>query len=500
MMIMYEAKYRKYITKSEARFAESDEILSATKMAFINRYGKPAAGIPLLYKNGKVYVDNEDNHTFVIGPTGCKKSRVTVYTTVSSIIEAGESGVINDPKGEIYRRTSKRARELGADVILLNFRKPSCSRGWNPLSQARKFYQKGKIDEALQCVSDFAESVVAPSQSKTVDNYWGDTSKIFLLGVILMLMDSVTPEYFNIKTLIPFCYEDKCRMLAEIIRDMDQSSTSVFGIRAVVDLAAEKTISCIYSTLLSILRPFAQNKNLTDMLCDDTLDIEGIGKKQTLVYVVYPDEKQNLNFLVNLFLTQCYETLVSVAADSPNDKLPVRVNFVLDEFSNLVPIQNFDNRISEARSKNIRYFIFVQSYGQLKQKYAECAETIISNCNNWVCFSSKEMEFLNKLSQICGKEVDYNGIEHDLISPFAMQYFEKRLDSSEVLIVKQGKCPFVTALPDFDYIPISKAYEITAMDCTPIKRETKSVTPEQWIAKISGDVFKFPYPKIKECA
>lgn len=497
---MYEAKYQKYITKSEARFAEPDEILNVTKLAFGHRWGTPASGIPLLAKNGKVYVDNEDNHTFVIGPTGCKKSRVTVYTTVASIVEAGESAIVNDPKGEIYRKTSQRARELGADVILLNFRKPSSSHGWNPLSQAQRFYKAGKVDEALQCVSDFAESVVAPAQSKTVDNYWGDCSKIFLIALVLMLMDSVTPEYFNIKTLIPFCYESAQRILAEVIQDMDQSSTTVFGIRTVTDLEAERTKSCIYSTLLSILRPFAQNKNLTDMMCDDALNIEQIGQKQTIVYVVYPDEKENLNFLVNLFLTQCYETLVCVAADSFGDKLPVRVNFVLDEFSNLVPINNFANRISEARSKNIRYFLFVQSYGQLKQKYSDCSETIISNCNNWVCFSSKEMEFLHKLSQICGKEVDYNGIEHDLISPFAMQYFEKKMESSEVLIVKQGKCPFVTALPDFDYIPISKAYEPTAISYVTINRETKSVTPEQWVAKIAGDVFKFPYPKVKECA
>lgn len=66
--------------------------------------------------------------------------------------------------------------------------------------------------------------------------------------------------------------------------------------------------------------------------------------------------------------------------------------------------------------------------------------------------------------------------------------------------MKQGKCPFVTALPDFDYIPISKAYEPTAISYVTINRETKSVTPEQWVAKIAGDVFKFPYPKVKECA
>ena len=497
MLLVYEAKYQKYISKSVSRFAEPEEIRRTAKEAFIAGYGKAACGIPLLRADEKLYVDNEDNHTFVIGPTGCKKSRVTVFTTVASIIEAGESAVINDPKGEIYKKTAKRARDLGADVILLNFRKPSCSRGWNPLAQAQRFYKAGKKDEAMQCVNDFAESVVAPAQSKTVDNYWGDCSKIFLISLVLMLMDSVPPEYFNIETLIPFCYESADSLLARVVKDMDQSSTAVFGIRTVVDLQAAKTKSCIYSSLLSMLRPFAQNKNLTAMLCDDSMDIEKIGKKQTLVYVVYPDEKDNLNFLVNLFLTQCYETLVSVAADSYGDRLPVRVNFVLDEFSNLVPIQNFDNRISEARSKNIRYFLFVQSYGQLKQKYEDCAETVISNCNNWICFSSKEMEFLNKLSQICGTEVDYNGVEHDLLSPFSMQFFEKKNESSEVLIVKQGQRPFVTALPDFDCVPIAKVYEPTSMWSATVGREIKSVTPDIWYKGVNANIFAFPYPKSK---
>lgn len=492
---MYEAKYQKYITKNEARFAEPEEIIRASTLAFGNGRQKHAAGIPLYHRNGKVYVDNEDNHTLVIGPTGCKKSRVTVYTTVASIIEAGESAVINDPKGEIYRRTSARAQELGADVVVLNFRKPSCSYGWNPLAQAKKFQDAGKLDESLQCINDFAEAIIAPALEKTVDVYWGNTSKIFLVALLLTIMDSVSADYFNIKTLIPFCYEKYQYMLKEMVEKMDQTSTATFGLRTVVDLDADKTKSCIYSTLLSVMQPFAQNQNLSEMLCDDSLNIEAIGKKQTIVYVIYPDEKDNLNFLINLFITQCYETLVVVASESRNDKLPVRVNFILDEFSNLVPINNFANRISESRSKNIRYFLFLQSYGQLKEKYDSNAETIISNCNNWICFSSKEMEFLNKVSQICGKEVDFNGMEHDLISPFKMQFFEKRMDCSEVLIIKQGHFPFVTTLPDFDYLTISDAYEMNPVPKVHIARKINSVTPEQWVAKIAGDVFHFPFPK-----
>ncbi len=490
---MYEAKYQKYISKSHARFAEKEEILKTAKPAFSK--GEKAAGVPLLYDNGKLYVDNEDNHTFVIGPTGCKKSRVVVYSTVSSIIESGESAVINDPKGEIYRRTAKRAKKLGAEVVLINFRKPSMSAGWNPLIQAKKFEEAGQHDEALQCINDFAETIAAPALKTTVDVYWAESSKSYLVGLALTLMASLPENLFNLHTFIPFCYENSQRYLKSIMEGMDQSSVAVFGLRTLLDLEAEKTKSCIYSTILSILRPLAQNKSLLDMLCCDSVDLANIGKKQTLVYIIYPDEKDNLNFLVNLFLTQCYETLINVATNSPGDKLPVRVNFVLDEFSNLVPINNFANRISEARSKNIRYFLFVQSFGQLRQKYGDYAETIISNCNNWICFSSKEMEFLTKISRICGTEVDYNGREHELLSAFEMQHFRKKRENSEVLIIKQGQYPFVTELPDFDYIDIASKYEedVISEKADVEERKIISVTPYTWREMIRDSVFSYPY-------
>lgn len=490
---MYKAKYQKYITKSVARFAEADEIKSATRPAFDS--WQRCAGVPLYYEGDTLYVDNEDNHTLVVGPTGCKKTRVIVNSTLASIIESGESAVINDPKGELYRRTAERARSRGADVVLLNFRKPNASHGWNPLAQAKRFQQTGKNDLALQCINDFAETVVAPSLERTADTYWAESSKSFLVALMLMLLDSVPIEYFNIKTLLPFCYERAQSVLKQVVNKMDQTSTAVFGLRTVIDLSAEKTKSCIYSMLLSILRPFVQNKNLVDMLCCDDINIENIGKKQTLVYIVYPDEKDNLNFLVNLFVTQCYETLLGLAAESAANRLPVRVNFILDEFSNLTPISNFANRISEARSKNIRYFLLIQSYGQLKQKYKDCAETIISNCNNWICFGSKEMEFLDKVSKICGTEIDYNGREQALLSAHKMQYLQKEQKASEVLIIKQGHYPFVTKLPDFAYLAIADKYTEIEETAVEYNRRICCVTPDIWLSKVNDHSFRLPYPE-----
>lgn len=248
---------------------------------------------------------------------------------------------------------------------------------------------------------------------------------------------------------------------------------------------------------MAVMQPFTQNSGLMKMLSGDVVDFQSLSKKQSVIYLIYPDEKNNLNFLVNLFLTQCYETLVRTAFECEGDRLPLRVNFLLDEFSNLTPISNFDNRISEARSKNIRYFLFIQSFCQLKQKYENNAETIISNCNNWICFSSTEMDFLEKISRICGNEVDYNGNEHPLLSPFDMQHFQKTDESVEVLIIKRGLYPFVTALPDYEYLSLFNNCKEESVNVINSNANAKYITFEEWIREMSFGKFKCPFQKDK---
>lgn len=489
----YEAKYRKYMTKSQSRFAERGEILAVSEK-LDQKKGHTVSGIPLYYEKDRMYVDNSDSHTVVVGPTGCKKSRVTVFPTVCTIIEAGESAVVNDPKGEIYRRTASLARGMGADVRVINFRDPIYSDHWNPLAQAYRLHTDGRENEAIQSINDFVNSIVTPSLKCTNDRYWIDTAAAYLNALAMILMDSVPEEYYNLSNLIKLSYEDNRHTLSNMLDLMDQSTTAAFGLHTVLDLQAEKTSSCVFSSLLSMLSPFIQNVGLLNCLCDNNIDIGAIGERQTIIYVIYPDEKNSLSFLVNAFFTQCYETLVAVAA-AGNDRLPLRVNFVLDEFSNLPAISNFDNRISEARSRNIRYFLFIQSYDQLRQKYHECAETIISNCNNWVCFGSKEIDFLNKLSAVCGREVDYNGVEHDLISPFDMQHLIKKPEGVEVLIVKQGMYPYVVELPDFDYIKRFRGMSNASLRRVSSVSNAKFFTFSEWTRGIDRHTFKFPYRK-----
>lgn len=151
---MFESKYRRHIIQNDVRFAEENEIMSNLSPI------RDGSGVPLYAQRNKVFVDNTDNHTVVIGPTGCKKSRLTVMTTVASIINKGESAVINDPKGEIYRKTATLAKKRGATVYVLNLRDTKKSNSWNPLAQAYYSHRAHYTEAAIQYINDFAEALV----------------------------------------------------------------------------------------------------------------------------------------------------------------------------------------------------------------------------------------------------------------------------------------------------------------------------------------------------
>ena len=103
-----------------------------------------------------------------------------------------------------------------------------------------------------------------------------------------------------------------------------------------------------------------------------------------------------------MFIKQQYECLISVAQKKPGNKLPVRVNFVLDEFCNFPEIPQMSNMISAGRSRNIRFYLVAQSLRQLLRKYDSDAYTILGNCENIVFLTSREIDLLNTVQTLCG--------------------------------------------------------------------------------------------------
>lgn len=182
------------------------------------------------------------------------------------------------------------------------------------------------------------------------------------------------------------------------------------------------------------------------MLSRSTFNLHDIGFGRDAIFLIMPDEKSTYHKIIAIFLKQMYEILIDNAFKmTRNNRFPVRVNFVLDEFSSLPPIPDMPQMITASRSRNIRFTLIVQSKHQLRQRYKEETETIMSNCANWMFLTSRETELLRELSDLGGVTSANN---EPLISISRLQHLNK--DEGECLIFSGRKHPYLATLPDID--------------------------------------------------
>lgn len=493
---MYESKYSKYLIQNTNRFATKSEVIDFCKPN--KKGGKAYSGVPIFYDNDCLYVDNSDSHYMIVGSTGSKKTRTSVINTIFSIIAANEHAVVTDPKGELYRKTAGTAKNTGYNVKVLNLRNPKRSDCWNPMYLPYILDINGKKDEAEEMANDFIESLTAPIREVTKDVYWADRTSSILSGELKMLMDSVTKEFFNISTLMQISKKKNKDVLEELIVNCDEKQPLFESMESFMNMSAEKTQDCLYDTIQQAFGPYSQKTALLNILCKNDINFfDFVDKnKKSIIYIIYPDEKSSMAFLVNLFLTQCYFFLKLYVDERNLIKLDKRVNFVCEEFGNLPMIEKFGNRISMARGFNLRYFLFLQAYGQLEKTYKEEANTIKANCE-WIVYGSKERDFLKEVSDFAGDIKDYRNNIKPLLSIDRIQHLRKFQYGAEAVVIKSGQYPFIAEMPDFEYIEVFEKGQDAYFEEKERTFYEHTLTMNEWLQGITEGKFNTPYPKQK---
>ena len=458
-------KYSKYINNTqETRWAREDEIKKDGDFVRLEDEKYPTAGLPLLADTKQMYVDGKDSHSLIFGATGSKKTRLFCLPMVNLFAKAGESFIVTDPKGEIYAKTSGLVKANGYKTIVLNFRDPGAGDMWNPMSLPYRLYHSEdprQRDMAMAMTNDLIKAVNAKQEERNQDNFWPTMTHSYLLACTLLMMECFPEDEVNFATLSSFCEIEIAKKINDVALNMDTSTIVGRNLNAIFS-AASKTKQSILATTYSILGAFNTQKSLIKMLSNNTVDLQNIGKEKTAIYLMIPDEKTTLHFLAATFIKQAYEVLIGQAQKEPDFKLPIRVNFLMDEFCNMPKIADMPAMISAARSRNMRFFLVAQSKHQLVGKYGEDAETIKGNCDNWVFLTSKELALLREISDLCGAVSLPNGVERRLISTSELQRLDK--EKGEALIIHARQYPFITTFPDIDQYDVFKGYPAAEMN------------------------------------
>lgn len=426
-------------------------------------------GIPLDYdkSSDSVYVDSSDNHTLLIGATGSKKSRLVVMPTIKVLAAAGENMIICDPKAEIYSRTAASLEEKGYKIGVLNLRNPAEGDSWNILAIPYDFFMAGEIDKACEFINDLTINLI-PIQAK--DPYWDYSARDLLFGLILLLFQickdfEQSKEMINIQSVLNLKMElfqstESSKIMKSSLWKHVKKYDFIHNRLLGTVICPDRTLSCILSTFDQHMSCFSLQPKLADMLSSSSLHLETLGFERNAIFLIMPDEKSTYHKIIAIFIKQIYEYLITNAYKKCSaNRFPIRINYILDEFSSLPAIPDFPQMITASRSRNIRFTIIVQSKHQLKQRYDEETETIQSNCGNWMFLFSREISLLNEISELAGV---HKG--KPLVSVFKLQHLKK--EDGECLVMAGRHCPYFAHLADIDsydngkYVvrPINKNY------------------------------------------
>ncbi len=131
-------------------------------------------------------------------------------------------------------------------------------------------------------------------------------------------------------------------------------------------------------------------------------------------------------------------------------KLPVRTNFLLDEFANMPPLKDVTTMITAARSRQIRFTMIIQNFAQLDEVYGkENAETLRGNCGNLIYLVTTELKALEEISKMCG-EVKSKKDDKTASTPLVTISDLQRMKENEAIILRLRMSPFKTKYtPDY---------------------------------------------------
>ena len=405
----------------------------------------------VLINNGKdMWVDDSEFHTLVIGTTGSGKTTAVVDPLIYSLCKHRESMIFTDPKGEIYINHAELLKARGYNIVVLNFRDPQKGNAWNPLTLPYLLYHEGNVDKAIELVDDVANNIV--KDAKAQDPFWQNSSSDYFAGCTLGLLEDAKLEEVNLNSisLMTTVGEEKFGAGSTYIKEYfglkgEQSSAYTFASNTIN--SPTETKGGILSTFRQKIRIFSSRENLSEMLSYSDFNMRDIGKQPTAVFMIIHDEKTTYHALATIFIKQCYETLISVAQEC-GGKLPVRTNFILDEFANMPALKDVTTMVTAARSRLIRFTFIIQNFSQLNDVYGkEDAETIRSNCGNLIYILTTELSALEEISKLCGEvKVDKDKDDKRDSKPLVTVSDLQKMKMNEVIILRNRMNPFKTQL------------------------------------------------------
>ena len=336
----------------------------------------------------------------IVGAPGSGKSWGFVRPYIFQCAARRESIVLTDPKAELYNSMAGFLTDRGYKVRVFNLLDMECSDHWNPI---------GEADHDPRLIPVIASTIIANTSSEKETNDFWSKAELNLLTALLYYVQLDTDGAGRLKPLsdrrlgriLNLLSEDGLKQIDATIKRLPAGHPAK-GPYGLFLNAKENLRGNIVIGLGNRLNVF--HDRLVDALTSDSsIDLTMPGKKPCAYFCILSAQDSTYTFLSSLFFTMLFSRLEAYARREKKGRLPVTVNFLLDEFPSIGKLGDFKRSIAFTRSFGMNCQILVQSIAQLADMYPRHEwEEIVACCDATICLGVNDLTSARFISEKCG--------------------------------------------------------------------------------------------------
>ncbi|EGQ3202928.1 type IV secretory system conjugative DNA transfer family protein [Staphylococcus pseudintermedius] len=351
------------------------------------------------HKRKYVYQPNRskmNRHVLINAPTASGKTTAYSIPNIKKIADRGESFVSTDTKGDTYNATAKYLKSQNYKVRVINLIDKKRSDAINPFDYITS------ISDAQNFVDSFLKST---GTSSSDESYWDRAEALYMSTLVLYVIMHFEKEYRNIPNWINLYLNigddvDKRNALFDKITDEKDVAKRSY------DLYKVNTSTKVESSILlgiSSRMQYFLDEDTESLLAQSDFEYADIVNEKTALFIITQERDVISSIVSSVIMTQTIDKLIEYADELPDLSYPKPIHLMMDEFANIAKLKAFAKTLTTIRAKNIIMTAIVQELNQIKVKYGEDYNTILSSFDTKILMGTTDTDTIDYFVKLGGQ-------------------------------------------------------------------------------------------------